>query len=104
MSHNNKTHSFASYSIPLLESDESVILHLGPFKILDGGEHRLLLGMNSEGSSSRENEMMLGYQPDLFVVYPQNTIVAILIAVPLIVTGASIAGYSWHKRKHGRHV
>jgi hypothetical protein len=102
VSESNKTHSIASYSIPLLSSGESKILHFGPFKMQDEGEHRLLVEMNGENNST--GNASIDYQRDSFIVYRQDAILTLLISIPLIATGAGIAGFSIHKRIRGRRV
>jgi hypothetical protein len=93
---NNKTHTFAEYSIPFLGPKESRIFHLGPFKLLEEGEHRLLIGMKNKNSP---NEMESNYQYDSFTVYRQDAIWALYISISLLAVGAGISGYSFYRRR-----
>lgn len=95
ISDNRKTHMPEVYSIALLEPDESKSLILGPFKIENEGKHNLLLEM--EGVS-------LNYRPDSFIVYRQDTIQVILVAVPLLIAGSGIVGLSLDRNKRRRPV
>ncbi len=97
VSDGNKTHSSAVYSTGPLEPGESKNLHLGPFKMEDEGKHRLLLLAESEG-------LALDYpHPDSFIVYQQSTVqVIIFVAVPLVVAGSGIVGFSLYQRARRR--
>lgn len=90
VSDSNKTYSAASYSVQELGPGESKTLHLGPFKIEDEGRHQLLAEMDA---------ISLEYEPDSFTVYGQEAVQTILIAIPLIVAGAGVAGFSLYKKR-----
>ncbi len=96
VSDGNKTHSSATYSIGVLEPGKSKTLYLGPFRMEGEGRHSLFVKI--------DDDMTLDYHPDSFIVYRQDLIQTILIAVPLIVSGSGIVGFSLYKRRRGKHV
>ncbi|HEU4605948.1 MAG TPA: hypothetical protein VFS46_06890, partial [Nitrososphaera sp.] len=85
----------ATYSIELLQPGGSRTLYLGPFKFEEESGHRLLVSI--EGAA-------LDYHPDSFTVYQQGTIQAAFIAVPLIVAGAGLVGFSLFMKRNSRAV
>ena len=95
-SENNKTHSYATYSILQIEPQASKTLHLGPFKIEEEGNHQLLAGMQ---------DMTFEYTPDSFIVYRQGLIGSIFAGVALISAGTAVVCFSqYRKRKHKKIV
>jgi hypothetical protein len=88
ISDGNRTHSEATYSVPLLGPGDSKILHLGPFKMEEEGEHRLLAELDGAA---------LGV--DSFVVYRPEVFQAALVAIPLIAAGAGIVGFSLYRKR-----
>jgi len=90
VSDGNRTHASVAYSVPLLAPGESKILHLGPFKMEEDGEHRLLAELGG---------VALGYKPDSFVVYRPEAVQAALVAIPLIAAGAGIVGFSLYRKR-----
>ena len=86
----NRTQSSAAYTVPMLDPGDSMSLHLGPFKMEGDGDHRLVAELS--GATIR-------YEPDSFTVYRQEAAYAIIIAIPLIVAGAGIAGFSLYRRR-----
>jgi hypothetical protein len=95
VSDGNRTHSYATYSIELLQPGGSRTLYLGPFKMEEEGGHRLLVSI--EGAA-------LDYHPDSFTVYRQEAIHGVLVAVPLIVAGAAIVSFSIYRKGRSRTV
>jgi len=87
---NNRTNSSAEYSILSIAPSESMILHLGPFKMEAEGEHRLLAEIDG---------VTLNYEPDSFNVYKQETLQTVYVAIPLIAAGAGLIGFSIYRKK-----
>jgi hypothetical protein len=93
VSEGNKTHSYAKYSVSLLEPGGSKTLHLGPFKMEEEGWYHLQAGMDG---------VVFDFQPSSFMVYRQDTTLATFVAIPLIIAGAGIVAFSLYlKRKRG---
>ncbi len=90
VSDSNRTHSAASYSVQMLGAGESKTLHLGPFKIEGEGRHQLLAEFGG---------VSLLYKPDSFTAYRQEAVQTILIAIPLMVAGAGLTGFSLYRKR-----
>lgn len=52
-----------AYSVPRISPGETAILHLGPFKMRESGEHELHLGMNRLANPSLQNDVLLDHDP-----------------------------------------
>jgi hypothetical protein len=87
VSDGNSTRS-ATYSVPLLGPGDSKILHLGPFKMEEEGEHRLMAELDGVALSL-----------DSFAVYRPEAVQAALVAIPLIAAGAGIVGFSLYRKR-----
>lgn len=61
MSKDGITSVHTTFQIPRIAPNEEAVLHLGPFKMREAGEHLLFLGINSIGNSSLPNEVSLNY-------------------------------------------
>jgi len=92
-SEDNKTHSNAIYSIPVISAHSSKILHLGPFKMEGEGSHQLLSGMRG---------MAFDYRPDSFTVYRNDVISTLSVGIPLIMAGAGLVIFSlfWKRKRN----
>ena len=88
VSESSTTHS--AHSVQLLGPGESKTLHLGPFKMENEGEQRLLAEMDG---------VALGYKPDSFNVYRSEAVQVALIAIPLMAAGAGITGFSLYRKR-----
>lgn len=95
VSDGNRTRSYATYSISLLEPGGSKNFHLGPFKMQEEGRHRLQAGMDG---------VVLDFQPESFMVYRQDPSQAVLVAIPLIMAGTGIVGFSLYRKRRRRVV
>lgn len=95
VSEDNRTHSYATYSVSLLEPGGSKTLYLGPFKMEKEGWHRLQAGMDG---------VALDFQSDSFMVYRQDPTQAALVAIFLIMAGGGIVGFSLYRKRRRRAV
>jgi hypothetical protein len=82
--------SSAAYSVPLISPGGSMTLHLGPFKMEGEGDRRLVAELDGAA---------LSFEPDSFTVYRQESIYALLIAIPLIAAGAGLVGFSIYRKR-----
>jgi hypothetical protein len=87
---NGGTNSGAEYSLLSIAPGESLILHLGPFKIEGEGEHRLHAEIDS---------VIIDYRPDSFSVYRQETLQTVYVAIPLVVAGSGLIGFSVYRKR-----
>ncbi len=101
LSESNRTHSLVSYSMPLLGPEDGMVLNLGPFKMKDEGEHRLLLEMKNSDPSA---DLALVYQPDSFIVYRKESLNTIFIATMLIAVGAGVTFFSFRNMRKNRRL
>jgi hypothetical protein len=92
-SENNKTRSYATYTILLIEPQASKTLHLGPFKMQEEGNHELFVGMQG---------VAFEYRPDLFSVYRQDIIGSISAGIVLIIAGLVIVSFSMYRKHKSR--
>lgn len=102
-----KTDVYTSFHVENLFSGDSRLLHLGPFKMRESGEHSLFLGMNRDGNSSLQNDVSLNYEPtvpvDRFHVSESTAFQWIIPAGFLsIVGGAAILASLIYYRKKKR--
>lgn len=95
VSEGSGTRSSAAYSVPLVTPGESETLYLGPFKMEEEGRQRLLAELDG---------VALDYEPDSFVVYRQEAVQTALIAIPLIVAGSGIVGFTLYRKRRRRPV
>lgn len=107
VSQGGETRVHTKFSVPLIESGEITMLHLGPFKMRGAGAHSLFLGMNSQGNSSFPNEVNIGHEPntpvDSFIVYDPMLITVIPLAASLAVAGIAIlVGLTYFQRRKRR--
>jgi hypothetical protein len=87
---NNMTYSSAEYSLSSIAPGESMILHLGPFKMEGEGGHRLFAEI--DGAT-------LNYNPDSFSVYRQEMLQTAYVAIPLVAAGAGLIGFSIYRKR-----
>jgi hypothetical protein len=90
VSEGNRTHSSAEYSVAHLEPGESKTFHIGPFKMEEEGEHRLLAGFDS---------ITLGYKLDSFAVYRPEAVQASFIAISMIAAGSGMVGFFLYRKR-----
>ncbi len=99
-----KTSVSTAFSVQNLLSGESKSLHLGPFKLREAGEHRLNMGMNSQGNSSLPNEISSNYglndPVDRFTVFETtNQLLVPIIGSSIIAAAAVLIGISLYRNK-----
>lgn len=87
---NNMTNSSAEYSISSIAPGESMILHLGPFKMEGESGHRLLAEIDGAN---------LNYNPDSFSVYRQETLQTAYVTIPLVTAGTGLIGFSVYRKR-----
>ncbi|HEX2015043.1 MAG TPA: hypothetical protein VLA68_07430 [Nitrososphaera sp.] len=94
VSRGGETRVNTAFSVPLIDSGERTMLHLGPFKMRGTGDHSLFLGMNGQADSSLPNEVGIGHDPmipvDTFTVYDPTLIQLIPIATSSAAAGIAI--------------
>lgn len=101
VSDNGKTDSKTTFSIPTLAPGASTELHLGPFKMLESGNHCLVVGVNREGKIGTPNQVSLNYSTaqcaDSFFVY--MPMVAIFLPVGIGVAAAGAIFIVWRLKR-----
>lgn len=97
VSASGNTDSKAVFSVPTLAPGASTQLHLGPFKMLEGGQHCLYLGVNKDGDFEAPNEIAFNYAPDSCADSIQAYHPALASAIPagagLTAAGAALIGW-----------
>lgn len=95
VSEGRKTDLHTSYSIGMLLPGESTVLHLGPFKMRESGEHSLFLGMrNADASEAVIIANLDGSKAvDSFMVYGSEVPFMLVIGTVSIVSGFGIVAW-----------
>jgi hypothetical protein len=95
--------SDATFQIPALSPGQSKELSLGPFKMVENGEHRLYLGVNRTCRLGEPNDLALNYAPgspaDSFAVYSPATAISIPAGAAVAAAGAAILALYIKKRR-----
>lgn len=93
----------ASFTIPELQPGESRQLSLGPFKMIESGDHRLYVGVNKSGSAAEPNDIMLNYSnatpADSFIVYNGAMVYAVILGAAFMAIGGVLVALYLKKRK-----
>lgn len=102
-----RTNVSTSFSVQNLSPGDSKVLHLGPFKLREAGEHSLFMGMNTQAKSSLPNEISISHEPDrpfdTFTVYEPVPIQVTVAGIVSIVLGIGIIlGIFYFKKKKER--
>lgn len=102
-SEGGRTNSQASFSIPALAPGSQVVIHVGPFKILEAGGHFLFLGINRQGSPDAADDVLTNLSPgrpaDSFDVYSAALATTVPIGVGIASAGAIILTFFFFRRK-----
>ncbi len=105
-SREGKTNVHTSFSIPGLLEGGKGLLHLGPFKMRETGEHDLFVGINGQGNSSMPNEVSFNYAAsrpiDTIIVYDATLIQIVMpVALSLVIGGVTTVAvlFLHYKRK-----
>jgi len=102
-SEGGRTNSQASFSIQSLEPGQSTQIHVGPFKTLEAGEHRLYAGINDQGDPEEPDDVMTNLVPgvpaDSFAVYSPALATALPVGAGLAAAGAAIISIIFFRRK-----
>jgi hypothetical protein len=104
-SEGGKTDVYTSFHVQNLLSGDSKLLHVGPFKMRESGQHSLYLGMNRDGNSSLQNDVSLNYEPnvpvDRFQVSETTTVPWIIPGAffSIIVGVAILASFVYYRKK-----
>lgn len=101
-----KTNTLVTHALPDINPSETKTIHLGPFKMHEGGQHALYMGINSQSNSSLPIEVDIGKGPgdsfDSFMVYDPQLFQLIYIAVLTISSGLSAAVMIGRLRRKSR--
>lgn len=97
-----KTDSKAAFSIPALAPGASTRLHIGPFKMLESGEHCISLGVNRDGDLEAPNQVALNYLPnqcaDSITSYAPALATLLPAGAVLALAGAIFLGWPLKRR------
>lgn len=102
-SEGGRTNSTASFSISSLEPGSKTVIHAGPFKTLEAGEHHLFVGINEDDDPSQEDDVLTnlaaGRPADSFGVYSQALATTIPVGIGIASAGAIILTVVFSRRK-----
>lgn len=101
VSANGKTDSKATFSIPPIEPDSDTTLHIGPFKMLESGDHCLYLGANNDGDLEMPNHVALNYLPNQCTdsITSYTSAFATLFPVGAVLALAGTVFLGWYIKK-----
>jgi hypothetical protein len=89
-----RTNDSAVFAIPRLFPEETTVVHLGPLKMLEGGEHSLFLGINPEGKMNVPDYVLTNYSPaepvDSFMVFDTLQLDLAALGISAVAIGSGI--------------